>query len=287
MSGYLSALKYYDSGIASHKQLVMKRLKTYYPIHIMTLLCNLVLTFRASWSIKKFITLILNIFLLQSYMPVSEIYFSFNAVSWYLSLTMFFALITPAALKFIHDTEKHNSVIKSIIFLCMFQFIWCALAVMMPKRIQHWLVYVSPFVRSIDFVLGGLLFVFLRSHKVSNKCFLPSVIAEIVLLIVSRKTGGEFFSACAWTILNLIIMACILENENASSFISKIFTNKLAVYIGNISLEFFMLHTLVLSVTGRIFSRFVYISALILTVLSAGICSKIMHKLFRREALNG
>lgn len=224
MSGYLAAYKYYDSGVSSQKWLVLKRLRTYYPIHIFTLICNIILSFRASWTADRFIILILNALLLQSYVPVYRVYFSFNAVSWYLSLTMFFTLITPAALKILHTIERRSIILKSTVTLCTFQFIWYFFIVKMPAA-NHWLAYVSPFIRSVDFMLGGLVFLLFRHDKINNRTnyiFLPALILEFALLILSRKHDSEFFSACAWTIPNMIIMICALLNENTNSIIKVI-----------------------------------------------------------------
>ena len=288
MSGFLAAMKYYDSGVSG---LFRKRLRTYYPMHIFTLICSLILGYKSSWNVKKVIKLGLNASLLQSYIPVSSVYFSFNAVSWYLSLTLFFAMITPAALRLLHKVKRENFV---IIGLCLIQFLWLGLALMMPAKFQHWLVYVSPFVRSIDFFIGGLIFLSIRNSGIDeriNYLFVPVVIYEIFFVVISRTMNTnfprEFFSVSAWTIPNIILLACILLNEGRDNFINKIFTNKFIVYIGNISFEFFILHTLVLRVTGWLFKKMfveshtfsVYAAALILTIITAHISHQIQARL--------
>lgn len=298
ITGYLTAAKYFDSGVTSYKSLVIKRLKKYYPLHILTLIAALILSFRAEWTLRRFVTLILNASLLQSYVPFSGVYFSFNAVSWYLSLTIFFALITPLMLRILHEIERRKFLIQSALILFAFQFIWCAFSMISPEKFQHWLVYVSPFVRSVDFLLGGMLFIFIRhsgDYAERNSLFVSALAYEIILIIIRRRLVdgnfiSELFSVGAWTIPNMIIIFCVLLNEGKDSFINKIFSDRFAVYIGNISFEFFMLHGLALSITGKIFHKFlgidpsliVYVCALILTVLFAHVCNKILHRLTKR-----
>ena len=298
ITGYLTAAKYFDSGVSSHKALIIKRLKKYYPLHILTLIAALILSFRASWTFRRFITLILNASLLHSYVPVSNVYFSFNGVSWYLSLTMFFALITPLMLKILHEIERRKFLIQSALILFVFQFLWCSLSMAAPEKFQHWIVYVSPFVRSIDFLIGGMIFLFMRQNRLKsqhriNLMFMSAAMIEIIFVILRRNMTGNFiselFSVSAWTIPNVIIILCVLFNEGRNSFINKIFTNRLAVYIGNISFEFFMIHTLTLNITEKLFRKFlgmdasltVYACALILTVLFAHVCNKILHRLVK------
>ena len=300
ISGYLAAVKYYDPGITSHKQLIIKRLKKYYPLHIAALIFSLILDFRASWTARKAITLLLNVSLLQSYLPVSNIYFSFNAVSWYLSLTMFFALITPAVLCLLKKIERRKFVFQTALIFFLFQFIWCAFSMIMPGKFHHWLVYISPFIRSIDFLIGGLIFLFIRTSGFKaqdrmkvNLLFVSVVIYEIIFSLISRNVKANFFwelfSVSMWTLPNVILICCILFNEKRESLINKIFTNKFAVYIGNISFEFFMLHTLALQVSGIIFRKLfnesytfaIYAAALGITIIAAHIC----HEFARRFLL--
>ncbi len=283
-------MKYYDSGVSG---LFRKRLRTYYPMHIFTLICSLILVFLGhhnSWNVKRFITLALNASLLQAYVPVGGVYFSFNAVSWYLSLTLFFAIITSAALRLLHRIKRENFV---IIGLCLIQFLWLRFTLMMPEKFQHWLVYVSPFVRSIDFFIGCLIFLSIRNSGVDeriNYLFVPVVIYEIFSVVIAgtmnTNFSREFFSVSAWTIPNIILLTCILLNEGRDSLINKIFANKFVVYIGNISFEFFILHTLVLRVTGKLaeiclnenYTFSVYAVALCVTIIVAHVFHKINRK---------
>ena len=266
-------------------------------MHIASLICFLILDYQASWTTRKAVTLIINISLLQSYLPVSNIYFSFNAVSWYLSLTMFFALITPYVLKIMKQIERRKLVLQTALILFIFQFIWCTFSMFVPGKFQHWLVYISPFIRSIDFLAGGLIFLFIRNSdfkaqyriKVNiNFLFVLMIIYEIIFILISRNLKANFFrelfSVSMWTLPNVILIFCIVFNEGQGSLINKIFTNRAAVYIGNISFEFFMLHTLALNVTGKVFRRLfhdsytflIYIAALCVTIIAAHICHKII-----------
>ena len=120
-----------------------------------------------------------------------------------------------------------------------------------------------------------------------NSLFVPVVLCELIFALVSRKISSslarEFFSVSAWTIPNVILLLCILFNEGRNTLINKIFTNKLIVYIGNISFEFFMLHTLALNATGRIlrkvfhgeFTFSSYVVALCVTIIAAHVCHKV------------
>ena len=104
LSGFLAVMKYKDIKVNS-VQLYKARWKQFYKLHIITLIASIVLpAYISSINISQewFKTLFLNLSLTQTLFPNSGIYFSFNAVSWYLSLTLMFALLTPVSIKLYH-----------------------------------------------------------------------------------------------------------------------------------------------------------------------------------------
>ena len=112
LSGYL--LVYQNHGTKSLFSInrVKRSLKKFYPLHIAMLIASLPFcmdAFLYDGTIKQIIKLILNVFLVQAWIPSSGVYFSFNAVSWYLSLTMFFVIAGPFTLKLINRIGRKKS----------------------------------------------------------------------------------------------------------------------------------------------------------------------------------
>lgn len=80
-----------DSRFWNHIKRAFSKIRSLYPLHCVTLLIAIFVYFDLSrldnlWHIILYnIKLVLNLALLQSWFPKSEFYWSFNAVSWYLS----------------------------------------------------------------------------------------------------------------------------------------------------------------------------------------------------------
>ena len=73
----------------SYKIFIKKRFIKLYPLHWILLLCSIPLVYRQLASIKTIPILLLNIGLLQTWVPIKSVYYSFNSVSWFLADTVF------------------------------------------------------------------------------------------------------------------------------------------------------------------------------------------------------
>lgn len=90
LSGFLTAKKYDDLDNSSAIVLYKRRWKQFYKNHYFTFVLSVPLTIGVlkrsifQWLVQ----LVANLSLTQSLIPISSVYFSFNAVSWYLSLML-------------------------------------------------------------------------------------------------------------------------------------------------------------------------------------------------------
>lgn len=92
LSGFLTAYSYdWSSKAVPLKNRLKKKINKFYILHVGTLIIAIPFTISlleensALWS-EAFLA---NVSLIQAFIPLKQIYFSFNAVSWYLSLTFF------------------------------------------------------------------------------------------------------------------------------------------------------------------------------------------------------
>ena len=269
LSGFLLAKKYIGSGLKTDSSLVLykKRWSQFYKIHFITLLMAIPFSFtllRIDFF-KWFVIFFTNLTLIQTLFPFSSLYFSLNAVSWFLSIVMFFAVLTPVA-RFIWARLNCEKAICLLISVNVFEFILCYIAT--DLSIVHWIVYVNPFVRFLDFLIGGCLFVLSFSSiednffltRLTNKQFTTvSFLLFLVVLLLSTFWDNEYFATAIWTIpSSLIILALYSINGGASicsSTLFNIFTNPKVRYFGDISFEFFMVHQLMIRYFSAIVKR--------------------------------
>ena len=103
LGGFVLTLGYKDKVLQpdfSYKQFILRRCIKFYPLHWICLGVALILSVSTmQFGLKDVPILFLNAALVQTLIPIGKVYFSFNAVSWYLADTMFFALVFPYIFK--------------------------------------------------------------------------------------------------------------------------------------------------------------------------------------------
>lgn len=169
LSGFLTFIARSGKGAAPAPifglRRVGKKIWKFYPLHVVTFLAALPLaTFALSGglvSIAEALVAVINLCLLQSWVPDSAVYFSFNAVSWFLSTYVLMIIATPFLMRLIAclkrgRKEAHRSVfVGAIAALAIIEFFLAAVSDGWSHA--HWLLYIFPPVRLLDFGAGMLL----------------------------------------------------------------------------------------------------------------------------------
>ena len=137
-----------------YRKTLTHSIRKFYPLHILTLFVAVPfsLSLLLSLDIKTWVSLFFNITLTQAQIPKSSVYFSFNAVAWYLSLNAFLIIISPFVLYFWKDKSK-KQILTILVLILVIESILCLISY--NSEYAHWLLYICPFVRSLDF-LGGV-----------------------------------------------------------------------------------------------------------------------------------
>lgn len=267
MSGFLMVCKHYDHKLnASFKGCVdfmISKIKKLYGLHILTMIAALLLvvvpaikgTVQLDYS-TLIIKVLLNVVLLQAWVPDSSIYFSLNGVSWYLSLAVFLYMMFPLLLSKMQKHRGHANVYVTIIVTVIMQIsgAWilqqlCAL----PDgghNITSWFTYICPLYRLGDFVIGcniGYIFVNMKK-ECANKTKTLIEICSIAITMLSMFIASYFVNLQVYSVVYFLPIAVMLvfvfAQENGR--ISMLISNRLLVSIGNLSAYTFLIHQIVI-----------------------------------------
>ena len=199
--------------------------------------------------IKK---ILVNVSLVQSWIPFSDYYFSLNGVAWYLSTSFVLYIAYP----FIRELLKVKKNYLINIFLLYFGMIIIAYLFAktnLPKEQMEWFTYIFPLFRIGDFAIGcnlGLLF--LKNKKLGSKICTIMEICSFTLAIISlyvyEITSNNY--ECSWyryTLLFIPSVCCLIYILAVNKgFMSKLLSNKNIVKIGNLSGYAFIVHQMIL-----------------------------------------
>lgn len=239
----------------SYKQYLIRRCIKFFPLHWITLIADIPLVLMTAfhwWLIPVFF---INAALLQSLVPIKEVYFSFNAVSWFLADILFFALSFPFLLKGIYRRTVKQRI--AIAFLLMI--FYCGVIVLLPGSFQHAILYISPFVRILDFIFGiylALFYLDIKDKKAFNRVnsygslFLIIILGLIALLVAESCLLGslEYISPLYWPLLALLILCAAIPKNG----IIPLMENRVILLLGKYSFTIFLVHRLVIRYTEKL-----------------------------------
>jgi peptidoglycan/LPS O-acetylase OafA/YrhL len=260
LSGFILAINYGDRLRALDtfqiKKFYSARFAKIYPTHFLTFILSIPVYFLIPLKHSSFTYIIqafINIFLVQSYIPVG--YFSYNGPSWSISDEFFFYAVFPFL---IYRVIRVLGGIRIKLFAI--SFIWVSMSVtsvifslIQNGPINTWLFYVFPLTRIFDFFVGlvlGLIFVevkglYLKTPKVIFTILeIFSIMTLVFIVLFSPNIPQNLRYGLIFTpFLSFIIFIFAFQKGVISEFLSK----KPFLFLGEISFSFYMIHNLVLT----------------------------------------
>lgn len=257
LSGFILSYSYEKKIIreeVDYLDFIIARLARIFPTHIITLIIALPLSIGISTLLNEglftILTLGVNAFLLQSFIPISSVYFSMNRLSWSLSDLMFFYILFPFLVMF-----RTWKLILVSAFIIGYQLL--ILIYFSPHKthdlssklaIADFLIYIFPLSRLLDFVIGIILY-----KSFYSKFRLSSAYSTLLQMVAILIFCGFFFyhqnvpfllrlDLYYIIPLSLVIISFTFEN----GYFAKLIDNKLFVLFGSASFAFFMIHQLVI-----------------------------------------
>lgn len=261
LSGFLIAYHSMDKDLVStwkgSLQYLLKKLKKFYVLHIFTFLI-LALFFLHRYMKSGHIeygdwyhfilNAVLNITLLQSWYSPAK--FSFNGVTWFLSSILFMYFLTPKSVNFL-KRRGYIEIITLFILIFTFKFMLDTSGYKLFGKLVFFSSYVNPAYRFLDFLIGYLGYVtFFKSGNELNISKRSTTILQLIVL--SMYLGSCYIFNKIWQpapfilLTILLIFACALKG----GIMDYILGNKLMVHIGNISLELFIFHQVIIRILG-------------------------------------
>jgi peptidoglycan/LPS O-acetylase OafA/YrhL len=252
LSGFILALNYREKFLNKKitlKKFYVARFARIYPLYFVTMLASI----PAMYS--SFKILLYNAFLIQSYIPDQKYFFSYNAPSWSISDEMFFYVLFPVLIVISH---KLHTILKILLVAGFVTLIILLNNILSENQAHYWL-YISPFTRVFDFILGILLFdlvLYLKNKKTSlnknifNIFEIGGILTLLIFFIFHDYLPISYrFSIYYWLPMCLIILSAANSfiSEKSTTWISKFLSWKWFVYLGEISFGFYLIHYLVIT----------------------------------------
>ena len=253
------------ASVKSNLKFSWSKIRKLYPLHIITMVlavvlriysesCNGITISSAAALIRD---ILLNVTLLQSWVPDSTVNVSLNGTAWFLSVMAFLYFAFPY-LKNILADKSNKFMLASCITLMIVQWLSCMFVLWLDidGRVYRWFMYCFPLFRLVDFYTGCCLgrYYSLVGHKATGivKASIIEILMTVVAILICRfwkagQTSGFLVAINNWTTIFIPLSAIwIYLFVRKEGIITELLSNKALIYIGNISSYAFLIHYIVI-----------------------------------------
>lgn len=310
LSGFI--LKYNYSQLSNWlqvKRFFVARFARIYPSHIAAIVLLFLLT--GGWNLggldklqSSFVAL-LNLFLVQSLVPVKDVFLTFNGVAWSISTEFCFYLLFP----FLISSFIPGRFFKLLLLIAVALSFFCFAVLWHVSSDEDYaqfsllgLLYVNPLVRIVEFYIGVLscdLFFNLRNKFESAKIstvqasFIEAFTLLLTVLsvwltqrlVVYLHIDGELGEVLNYYLTksgSAVVFALLIVTFSLNGGIfSKIISTRVFVFLGEISFALYLVHMSALIFFERVINKHsdipLFIQVLLFWSLSLSL-AWILHK---------
>jgi len=275
LSGFILSHVYSEKGIRGGlSRFYVARFARLWPAHAF---CTLMLLACIPYqrelleSASNVYTLILNLLMLHAAVPIPDVYFSFNAVSWSISTEIFFYMAFPLLLLWFSSTPVLK-LCAAIAFGGLFAYALDALGVVyyaadkLNQISSHGLVYISPVSRIQEFMLGIVCQRLLSGAQLDAVKKGPATVLEILAILsiifvtpflsssasvivgASHIALSEFFRHSSMALLFAAVITCFYMDKG---IVSRALSWRPLVFLGEISFSVYLIHQVVIRLTTQ------------------------------------
>lgn len=291
LSGFVLALRYsniLNGSMIQYIYFIKKRVsKIYIPYFITMILAiplyiTIVTSGESSLDVKLMVNrLIINLGMIQSAIPFLKYSTSINEVSWFISTIFIIYLFTPGILRLNNKAAKHYTLLKLMLQIFTVLAFYCCLY-MVIRQIEYVrfadrflsIIYINPLIRLFPFLIGIVaynIYCFMSSLQIKHGSFVETLGIVVFLFwwIIADKTGfPTVITECIDMLVSMLVVLIFVFSRRGA--VSRFLGKKSLFNLGSISLEFYLIHYLVIRY-GMIITKHFYfdkeVSVLPLTIL--------------------
>ena len=202
----------------NYRQYITHRCIKFYPLHWLCLFAAIPFVF-FHFNLRQLPIFFANASLLQSWIPIKTVYFSFNAVSWYLADTLFFATVFPFLIRWIVRASIRGRILIAL-FLLLF---YLLVVILVPQQMYHAILYINPCIRLTDFIFGiYIALLYFRLKEKPAKWWNMTIISQLLVfafiaLLVIESTfltdEARLIAPVYWALIGVLILVASLSGR--------------------------------------------------------------------------
>ena len=234
------------------------------------------------FSIRLLISrLIINIGMIQSIIPFNKYSTSINGISWFISTIFIIYLFTPGIIRLNNKASKHYTLLRLVFLIIVILFLNCCIY-MLIRQIEYVqfadkdlnIIYINPLIRLFPFLLGIMaynIYSLLGNLRIRNTTFAEILGIALFFLwwIIAYKTGfPTVVTECIDMLVSIVVILIFAFSDKG--IVSLLLSKKKMLELGSISLDFYLIHYLVIQygmIAAKYFNLNQGIAGILLTIL--------------------
>lgn len=279
LSGFVLSFSY--SSNRSYRSFMASRVRKIYPLYLFALVSAL-LVMRWNFSRANVLPMLT---LTQSWFPDRDIYFGGDPTAWFISDILFlYAIYYP-----LRKLCMHYSWGRTLEAMAIVGFGYFVMASQVPEEWVNWVLYVFPPMRIIDFALGILSF---RAYDSMRTWIIPSRwMAVLQLFAISLVVGAcavwpyvpeRYGTVLLFYVPTMVAVFVFAFSDGAPTVVNSVLSNRMFVWLGSITFEFYLLHVPVIKFVEVVKERLCFdgsaMAWLSVTAVLTVVFSAVVHK---------
>lgn len=238
LSGFVMIIAYRNKKVISTKKYLVNRMARIVPVYYLSMILFFI-GMMLGYTKLNLTSFFMQIFMIQSWFPGYVI--ATNVPTWSIVVEIFFYVLFPILFnRFYRNNLRKTSIIISLIWL--FSQILHHILVFLygNHEVLRELVYYFPIFHLNEFLIGNLfslLFLQYGTKKQNNYDFLLMLLIFLIILFLRYPFNFDFHNG----LLAIFFAPLILLLAMNKGFISKLFSSKYFVFMGDISYSMYIL----------------------------------------------
>lgn len=239
LSGFVMLIAYFQKPKLDLLSYFSARFARIYPLYLLSIILVASLSFFCGTADK--LGLILNIFMIQAWIPGMAT--SFNLPAWSLCIELLFYIIFPFLLLHLYKKIDYKKLLTPAVLFWMLSLIISG--ILFKNRNLHLLPFVPtdflyfPILHLNEFLLGNIAALWFLNQAPKQKNYDIAIVLTIILLIVVLKIPtGPLYHNGLWAPL-FVVLILLLSSNNG--YISRLFKHRFLVFLGEISYGIYIL----------------------------------------------
>lgn len=255
LSGFIIAHAYRDrlrSGAVSASQFLYRRATRILPLHWLVTAVFLAWLLLVKHEGPPPATVLLNLLLLHSWVPLTSVHYSLNGPSWSISNEMFFYAVFPLLVKLPpHMLRRIALYLGGVIGVAALA---VSLTVTGHDPVVEWFFYANPVTRLLEFLIGLLLYEAYvagwgrRWATTASECAVMAAIAGTMILLVRFDAPLPLRYQLAFI---PPMAAGVLIFAHGGGWLSRVLRLPVMVMLGDASFALYLTHRPIVTLWGR------------------------------------